>query len=291
MKKKRTEMIPFRGLLIHLSHYDPVWNKRKSIEKPFDLELGLEIVDAMAKAGLNLLIIDCADGVKYKSHPELKRHYTVPMSYLEKIVRRAKSKGIDIIPKLNFSQSDGHKHNHWFRPHNELFDCKDYWKKAFEIIDELIRVCKPKRFFHVGMDEDHSRAYSQYSQAIIKLRNGLKKRNLRTVIWNDSSACTYPSAIIHAEKSLAAEKVIPRDIVQVVWNYGKTEPDVIRRLIKRRFDVWAAPGPSIGHAVDCKEIVLDCKGKGILLTRWIPCRPKNRKELLNLIKTVGPVCK
>jgi len=94
-----------RGFLIHISHYDPQWCKVKAREKPFDLDLGLEIVDTMWEVGLNLLVIDCADGVRYKSHPELARKYTVPMSHLGKLVNRAQEKGIEVVPKLNFSQS------------------------------------------------------------------------------------------------------------------------------------------------------------------------------------------
>ncbi len=180
-------VIPVRGFLIHITHYDPPWYKRKSREKPFDLDVGLEIVDTMSEVGLNLLVIDCADGVRYKSHPELARKYTVPMSHLEKLVNRAEERGIEIVPKLNFSQSRYHRHNDWFRPHKNLFDNDEYWRIAFEIIDEIIQTCHPRRYFHIGMDEDHDRAHSQYIEAILKLQSGLKERGLRTVIWNDSS--------------------------------------------------------------------------------------------------------
>ena len=71
-------VIPVRGFLIHISHYDPRWCKVKLREKPFDLDLGLEIIDTMWEVGLNLLVIDCADGVRYKSHPELARNIPCP---------------------------------------------------------------------------------------------------------------------------------------------------------------------------------------------------------------------
>jgi len=82
-------VVPIRGFLMHITHYDPKWCRAKTEEKPFDLDMGLEIVDTMAEVGLNLLVIDCADGVAYRSHPELARHYTVPMSHLEKLAARA----------------------------------------------------------------------------------------------------------------------------------------------------------------------------------------------------------
>ena len=73
------DLIPVRGYLLHLTHYDPLWYIRKPKEKAIDIDLALEIIDAIAKAGFNLLIIDCADGLRYKSHPELRRRYSLPV--------------------------------------------------------------------------------------------------------------------------------------------------------------------------------------------------------------------
>ena len=282
------DQVPIRGFLLHLTHYDPRWNKQKPWERPFDLDLGLEIIDTMAEVGLNLLVIDCADGVAYKSHPELKRRYTVPMSTLEALVQRAQAHQIEVVPKLNFSQSRYHRHNDWFRPYHELFDNNEYWEHAFQIIDELIEVCQPPRFFHIGMDEDHDRAYSQYTQAINTLHQGLSERGLRPVIWNDSSH--KGRALIHAEKSLAAEKAIPKDIVQVVWDYQSPQPEIIQRLKEEGFEVWGAPGRTRELVAAWRQDILRYGGTGLLLTPWIPCRPSNRPQFLNFLHALGPVC-
>lgn len=280
--------MPIRGFMIHITHYDPAWCQRKSIEKPFDINVGLEIIDTMSEAGLNLLVIDCEDGVRYKSHPELARKYTVSMSYLEKLVNRAVEKGIEVVPKLNFSKSTYHRHNEWFRPHNKLCDNNQYWRTAFEIIDELIQICCPRRYFHIGMDEDNDRTHSQYIKAIKTLRNGLKERGLRAVIWNDSAHGANPA--VDVEKPLAAEKKIPKDIVEVVWDYSNVHPQIIRRLVKEGFEVWGAPGRDVEQVMKWKQAILKYGGKGLLMTRWIPCIRSNRSELLHLIRTIGPVC-
>ena len=46
-------------------------------------------------------------------------------------------RGLEVAVKLNFSQSGLHQHNHWFRPHNLLFDRPEYWERAWRIVDEL----------------------------------------------------------------------------------------------------------------------------------------------------------
>ena len=164
--------LPVRGYLLHITHYDPRWYEAKENEQPFDLDVGLAVVDAMAEAAMNLLVVDCADGVTYASHSELVRPYSVPMATFEALLARANERGIEVVPKLNFSQSGLHHHNDWFRPHNQLFDNDEYWRLAFEVIDELVEVASPPRFFHVGMDEDHWRSYDQYVAAIERLAQG-----------------------------------------------------------------------------------------------------------------------
>jgi len=281
------DVLPIRGYMVHLTHYDPRWCQRKSREKAFDVKVALELVDAMGEAGLNLLVIDCADGVKYKSHPDLARPYTAPMGHLRKLVGRARKKGIDVVPKLNFAMSPLHQHNQWFRPYRNYWDDETYWKHAFQLIDELVDVCKPERFFHIGMDEDHDRTIDEFAAAINTLHEGLEERGLRTIMWKDWQM--YPGGRVHREKSYLAEKKIPRDVVQLLWNYRYALPDVIRRLRRKGFEVWGAPGGTPEQVAEWRDQLLRCGGQGMLLTKWVPCRPGNRREMLKLIRTCGPV--
>jgi hypothetical protein len=138
------------------------------------------------------------------------------------------------------------------------------------------------------MDEDHDRAHSQYIGAVLGLRHGLKERGLRAVVWNDSSH--GGRALVHAEKSPAAESRILKDIVQVVWDYSGVQPEIVSRLVQEGFDVWGAPGRTADKVLHWKQTVLEHGGKGLLLTMWIPCRPSNRSRLLQFIRTMGPIC-
>ncbi len=281
------KVVPNRGFLLHITHYDPVWCERKAREKPFDLGVGLEVIDAMAETGMNVLVIDCADGVKYKSHPELERKYTVPMDTLRKLVARAGKHGIEVVPKLNFASSGLNQHNHWFRPYHRPFDGAEYWRRGFQLIDELIEVCRPPRFFHVGMDEDHWRSLRQYADAIVTLHAGLKERGLRTMVWKDCQ--DYSAGEAHVEKSRASEGKIPKDIVQIPWGYDRVKGEEVQRLRRKGFEVWGAPGSEPENVRGWRDAILRYGGTGILLTRWIPCRPGNRAALLSRIRTGGPI--
>jgi hypothetical protein len=281
--------LPVRGYLLHITHYDPVWVANKDKEEPFNLDVGLQVVDAMAEARLNLLLLDPKDGVRYATHPELSRPYSQNIEILHRLAERASKYGIETAIKLNFSQSALHQHNHWFRPHNKLFDSPDYWKLAFEIIDELVEIVKPPRFFHVGMDEDHDRSYGQYVEAIKTLHTGLSARKLRTLIWNDS-ACHWPHAAIHRDKSLEAERVLPKDVIHVLWDYGDWDATAPQRIREAGFDLWGAPGGKPDLVARMRDRLLAVGGMGILLTNWIPCIPSRAENLLHVIRTCGPVC-
>ena len=281
--------LPVRGYLLHITHYDPVWVANKDKEEPFNLDVGLQIVDAMADARLNLLLIDPKDGVRYAAHPELSRPYSQNIEILRQLAERASSHGMETAIKLNFSQSALHQHNHWFRPHNSLFDSPDYWKLAFEVIDELVAIVKPPRFFHVGMDEDHERSYEQYVEAIKTLHSGLSTRKLRTLIWNDS-ACHWPQAAIHRDKSLEAEQALPRDVIQVLWDYGDWDATAPQRIREAGFDLWGAPGGKPDLVAHMRDRLLAVGGTGILLTNWIPCIPSRAENLLQVIRACGPIC-
>ena len=215
------------------------------------------------------------------------------MSRLATLAGRARQAGLDVVPKLNFSQSEFHRHNHWMLPPGQRwsrhFDDDVYWRTAFELIDELIAVCRPARYFHVGMDEDHLRSYAQYVDAIKTLRKGLRKRKLRTMMWNDS-AIHYGPGFIHRDKALAAERGVPKDVVQVLWNYHYVPASHARRIAAAGFDLWGAPGRDDPEQVRgfCRAVACN-GGKGLLMTRWVPCRKANRAAILRQIHDMAPV--
>lgn len=288
---RRRRELTVRGYLLLLTHYDPTWIKGKSRERPFNLNLALEIVEKLAQTGFNTLLIGVSDGVRYRSHPELRRRYSVPMSQLRELCAAARSHGLQVIPKLNFSRSLFNRHDDWLRAPGEErwahFEDETYWARAWDCIDEIIAACRPERFFHVGMDEDHERSYSQYVAAILRLRAGLRERGLRTICWSDT-ALEYPSGQIYREKSEMAERQIPRDTVRLLWSYRRAPEREIRRIARAGHEIWGAPRGTPEAAVAFREALLAAGGTGLVMTHWIACQRRNRRVLLERIRNVGP---
>jgi hypothetical protein len=282
-----------RGYLLHLTHYDPVWWDNKKKEKPFDMAVARDIVAALVDHGFNMLLIGVSDGVRYRSHPELRKHYSQPMTTLRKLADLARKRGLQIVPKLNFSRSEINRHNQWMRrdgqPWHEQFDDAAFWKLGFQAIDEVVAACRPESYFHVGMDEDHDRSHRQYIDAMLVLLKGLAQRGLRTVSWSDS-AIDYASADHHREKSVAAEKHLPADMVRILWNYWAVPTGPMKAIRRRGMELWGAPGArTVEQTTAFRDAVLACGGTGLVMTHWIPCIPARRKELLDRINTFGPL--
>lgn len=288
----RKSPLHFRGYLLHLTHYDPPWWANKNREEPFDPQVAEEVLDALVEQGFNMLMIGVSDGVRYKSHPELARHYSQPMSILRKLAEQARQRGLQVVPKLNFSRSEVNRHSEWMikpgEAWHEHFDDEYAWKLGFDVIDEIIQATQPERFFHVGMDEDHSRSIQQFTDAIFTLRKGLKKRRLRTVTWSDSSL-DYPSGQVYREKSEAAEKELPSDVVRILWNYWAVPRKEFRQIRKQGLELWGAPGAQTeDQLVRFRDELISAGGTGLIMTHWKPCTVAHREELLDRIQTFGP---
>ena len=291
--KDRKEL-DVKGVLIHITHYDPIWIPMKEFEKPFSLDVAIEVVDKMVEYGLNTLIVDIADGVIYESHPELKRHYSVPMEDLRRLAEYAHDKDIDFVPKLNFSKSGRNQHDMWMRPywHNIGWtrNLDEYWKVAGDLINELVEVCEPDNFFHIGMDEDHYRSLNQYVEAVKILNEKISKYGLKPVMWNDTC---YENrdviAEVYADKMRAAEPLIPKDMVQLLWDYDLVHTGIVKRLSEAGFNVWVAPGRNKDRVLEWKKITLDEGGSGLIITNWRKCDEEHKEQTLNLIEELAPL--
>lgn len=287
---RRTPTIAY---LMHLTHYDPHWVQHKATEQPFDSAVGAAVIEALRGHGFNALVVSIGDGVVYQSHPELRKPYSVPMAVLHALAAQARAAGLEFIPKFNFSMSAINCHNDWIRvPGQTWWDDLDhdeaYYAKAFALIDEVLAACGGASRLHIGMDEDHNRSHAQYVATIKALRQRLKQRGLRTIMWSDA-AIPYPNGQVYVEKALAAIAHCPKDVVQVLWDYRGTPARAAKRIVDAGFELWGAPGWSDAKQVEgyvrlCRRL----GATGLLMTRWIKCVEENRQELLDCIHRAGP---
>src|ERR1019366_4725867 len=89
----------------------------------FDMSVWDELVRKMADSGLNMVVLDLGDGVKYESHPEIAVRGAWSMSQLRRELAKLRQLGIEPIPKLNFSTT----HDTWLGPYSRCVSTETYY--------------------------------------------------------------------------------------------------------------------------------------------------------------------
>jgi hypothetical protein len=212
---------PFRAFLLSLAHdyKAPHKGERRRKLKRFDLETALSLIRRIAAARLNAVMIDVENAVRYRSHPEIARSHTAPMSALMAMVRLAKSLHLEVIPKTNFSKSYAPKHGHndWFEPYHLLEDGPEYFRRAGQIMDEL-KAATGARYYQIGMDEDHARDSDAYLAAVLALRKQVLKRAMTPIMWIDLEK-RYQSEAFQQKMERAAAELPRQGLVLTHWHY------------------------------------------------------------------------
>ncbi len=175
------------------------------------------LLKKMSEAGMNMVLIDLGEGVKYDSHPELAVRNSWSTSRLKQEIAKIRALGMEPIPKLNFSAG----HDNWLGEYSRCVSTDTYYRVCSELIGEVISLFDKPRFFHLGMDEETASHQKKLSYAVIRqyelwwhdlyfLVNETEKRGVRAWIWSDYMWN-------HTEEFL---QKMPKSVVQSNWYYG-----------------------------------------------------------------------
>ena len=254
----------------------------------------------MVEAGMNLLLIDLGDGVRYESHPEIAVTGAWPLAKLGKELDRLRKLGLEPIPKLNFSTS----HDVWLGPYRRQVSTPAYYKVCRELIAEVARLFDKPRFFHLGYDEET--AGNQVNNDYVVVRQHelwwhdfeffvaeVQRNGMRPWIWSDY-------AWKHRDEYLQR---MPKCVLQSNWYYGATLPEsatavkLYGELERHEFD-QVPTGSNFEHPENFGETVKYCRHtiapqrlKGFLQTPWRPTLERFRREHLEAIQQVATAIK
>jgi len=214
-------------------------------------------LDALAKQGINVIILEVDYNFAFKSHPELKRG-TNPITRdgARKFAALCKKSGIRLIPEF---QSLGHQS--WKAetfplltvypnfdltpgafPNNEGIYCREWdplnpevWRVVLKLIDEIIDAFDADAF-HVGMDEvfllgsEKSPSTKGQDPAVLfaKAVNELHahlvtKRKVEMLMWGDrlidANKLNWGEWEAAKNGTAGAIDLIPKDIILCPWHY------------------------------------------------------------------------
>ena len=138
------------GLLVHLSNSE--W-RIKYDRLNFDDEVWEYITDESQKIGINTIVLDVGDGIRFDSHPEICAENAWSKERVKEEIEKCRQKGISLIPKLNFAAI----HDIWLGDYHRMVSSPIYYKVCADLIKEVYDIFDSPEYIHIGMDEEHIR--------------------------------------------------------------------------------------------------------------------------------------
>ena len=196
------------------------------------------LTEEMAKLGMNLLLIDMAEGVKYDSHPELAVEGSWSKDEFREDLKRLRALGITPIPKFNFSLG----HSAWLKDYAYMAGTDTYYKVCEDLMREGCDLFDGPEFFHLGLEEEEYG--SQASHPIIIIRNVKTKCDDAVRLFNICRDCgtrpwiwVDPNTIDTFGGKEEFCRVVPKDVLISNWFYGRfyLGPDTLRDASPRGY--------------------------------------------------------
>ncbi len=184
------------SLLLHLGQN--MWGDASTAYTPpvdymtWDYDFWKEVTETMAQSGLNMVVIDLGEAIKYESHPEIATKGAWSVEQLREDLARLRKLGLEPIPKLNFSAC----HDLWLGEYARMVSTKKYYEVCSDLIKEVTEIFDKPRFFHLGYDEEtfgHQRTYDYivirqnelWKHDFLFFINECEKNQTRPWIWAD----------------------------------------------------------------------------------------------------------
>lgn len=307
---QNTHSSPFWAYLVHLSYNmwadrdAPEWGLSYVSAKPylrFDETLWGDLLQAMVEHGLNMVVLDLGDGLRYQSHPEVAVQGAWTTNHLREELARVREMGLEPIPKLNFSTC----HDAWLGPYARCVSTETYYRVCADLIAEAIDLFDRPRFFHLGMDEETARHQRFYEYVVIRqydlwwhdllyLVEQVEQGGVRPWVWSD---------YLWDHGELFSERM-PKSVLQSNWYYGAefgAEIDAPRSVGPRAYldleahqydqaptgSNWTTP-ENFGRTVSyCREHVAPARLLGFLQTVWKPTLEECRERHMQAIALAG----
>jgi hypothetical protein len=271
---------------------DPIY--RPNLQ--FDSKLWDEMLKKMAYAGVNMVLIDLGDGVKWDSHPEIAVKKAWSTDRLKRELAKMRKMGIEPIPKLNFSTC----HDAWMGPYSRCVSSDIYYTVCRDLIAEAIDLFDKPRFFHLGMDEETAEHQVLFEYAVIRqhdlwwndlyfLVKQVENAGSRAWIWSDY-IWKRPEVFL---------KKMPKSVLQSNWYYYKNfkKNDFYVKgyhlLEDNGYDQvpagsnWGDPKNFEMTVKYCDKLISPEHLKGYLMTTWAVTQEHKKDKLMDAIDIVA----
>jgi len=187
-----------------------------------------KVTNFLPQCGINTLLIDIGEGIKFDSHPELAIEGSWTKDEMKADLKRLRDIGITPLPKFNFSSG----HCGFMGKYANMVGSPTYQKVCRDLIEETIDLFDKPEFFHLGLEEETVADQTPDSFPVVVVRNAFKliedandlfetcsKNGVRPWMWADP----------HLVETFGGEKDfqnnIPKNVLLSNWYYGFVSPD------------------------------------------------------------------
>ncbi len=276
------------------------WARQYRPMLTFDYGTWSIVLEDMVKAGMNMVVIDLGDAVKYESHPEIAVEGAWSVTQLRNELVKIRKMGLEPIPKLNFATT----HDTWLGEYGRMVSTETYYTVCRNLIREVTELFDKPRFFHLGMDEETVKNQRNHSYMLVRqgdlwwhdfylLVNEVEKNGSRAWIWADYVR-RFPE-LFH--------KKMPKTVLLSNWYYGTDfNPNNERISYYSDFDKYGfdqvptgsshSNSENFGLTVDyCTRVIDPGRLYGFFQTAWRPTLPQCLDELRNTVTQAGEAIK
>lgn len=132
------------------------------------------IIQLIAESGANTIILDLCDGIEFGSHPEIALKDAWTRKQLREELKKLKSMGISVVPKINFSTT----HADWMGEYARMVSTKTYYNVCRDLIYEAYDLFDGPQYIHLGMDEEDAK-HNANTQHVVFRQGELYWHDLR----------------------------------------------------------------------------------------------------------------
>jgi hypothetical protein len=144
--------------LLKFNEYDKVERDFLYFEK----DVWNRVTEFLPKQGINTVVIDLAEGIKYDSCPELAVDGSLSKEEFKEMLDRLRALGLNPVPKLDFSSA----HDIWLKDYSRMLTTTPYRNLVKNLIDEVAELFDKPEYFHIGMG-DESNDYQKHYGFIV----------------------------------------------------------------------------------------------------------------------------
>ena len=145
-----------------------------------------------ASGGFNVALVDVQDSIAYPSHPEIATKNSMATAKAESIVSEWKSKGVDVVPLLDFTSCC----DSWLGVYDRMICSKPYDKVVRDLIRDAYGIFGSPEYIHIGFSnedqENHKtdelkvmRQGDLWMRYLIRTSGWVKETGAKTWAWFD----------------------------------------------------------------------------------------------------------